>query len=414
VPEEGVMKKITVFVLMILAGCVFTACKIDEYRKVDEFAADVSTEMVEMNSKFAVDIFSALNEEGKNIMISPLSISIALLMAANGASDENLAEMKRVLGFNDIAMEEVNAQFYNLIKSLDGADKDMILSFANSIWMDNAFEPRVKEAFLSALLESYEAEPFTIDFQADGAKDTINSWVSENTNGKIEKIIEQIQADTVMYLINAIYFKAAWTVPFEKEQTSKGMFTKSDGNKIETYFMNSDGNYVNSFNYSEDDDFAVARLPYGRGKFAFYGILPRGEKTVEDIVDDMKENGIGKYFENLTERETPLTMPKFKLQWGKSLVEVFQTLGMEKAFVTGGFLNLADQGEGLYISEIKHKTFIEVNEEGAEAAAATVVEFGEAMGSLVLAFNKPFIYIIRDDRSGTILFIGKVEDPTAE
>ncbi|HPV22371.1 MAG TPA: serpin family protein, partial [bacterium] len=205
------MKKITVFVLMILAGCVFTACKSDEYRKVDEFAADVSTEMVEMNSKFAVDIFSALNEEGKNIMISPLSISIALLMAANGASDENLAEMKRVLGFNDIAMEEVNAQFYNLIKSLDGADKDMILSFANSIWMDNAFEPRVKEAFLSALLESYEAEPFTIDFQADGAKDTINSWVSENTNGKIEKIIEQIQADTVMYLINAIYFKAAWT-----------------------------------------------------------------------------------------------------------------------------------------------------------------------------------------------------------
>ncbi|HQO91820.1 MAG TPA: serpin family protein [bacterium] len=408
------MKKITVFVLMILAGCVFTACKIDEYRKVDEFAADVSTEMVEMNSKFAVDIFSALNEEGKNIMISPLSISIALLMAANGASDENLAEMKRVLGFNDIAMEEVNAQFYNLIKSLDGADKDMILSFANSIWMDDQFEPRVKEAFLGALLESYEAEPFTIDFQADGAKDTINSWVSENTNGKIEKIIEQIQADTVMYLINAIYFKAAWTVPFEKEQTSKGMFTKSDGNKIETYFMNSDGNYVNSFNYSEDDDFAVARLPYGRGKFAFYGILPRGEKTVEDIVDDMKENGIGKYFENLTERETPLTMPKFKLQWEKSLVEVFQTLGMEKAFVAGGFLNLADQGDKLYISDIIHNAVIEVSEEGTEAAAATVVEFGESMGSFVLAFDKPFVYIIRDDRSGTILFIGKVEDPTAE
>ncbi|HQN73784.1 MAG TPA: serpin family protein, partial [bacterium] len=132
------------------------------------------------------------------------------------------------------------------------------------------------------------------------------------------------------------------------------------------------------------------------------------------IVDDMKENGIGKYFENLTERETPLTMPKFKLQWEKSLVEVFQTLGMEKAFVAGGFLNLADQGDKLYISDIIHNAVIEVSEEGTEAAAATVVEFGESMGSFVLAFDKPFVYIIRDDRSGTILFIGKVEDPTAE
>ena len=387
-----------------------------KYQKADEHAADVSKDIVNANSGFAADIFSALSQEGKNIMISPLSISIALAMATNGASDENLEEMKDVMGFGDMTMETVNEQFYHLINCLVDADKDMVLSIANSVWMDDEFEPRVKEAFLSALEDSYVAEPYTLDFASTGAPDTINEWVSEHTNGKIEKIVEQIGADTVMYLINAIYFKASWTVTFDKEKTYEGDFTKSDDTTVKVDFMTYPESQEFEFYSSgyEDDDYSVVRLPYGRDKFAFYGIIPNGDGTVDDLVADMKENGINKYFDNLEKGETPVILPKFKLEWEKSLVDIFKSLGMEKAFATGGFLNLAENGDDLYISDIKHKTFIEVNEEGTEAAAVTSVEFGNTAMPDGFYGVKPFVYVIRDDRSGTILFMGKVEDPTVE
>ena len=387
-----------------------------KYQQADEHAADVSKEIVEANSGFAAEIFSALSEEGKNIMISPLSISIALAMATNGASGENLDEMKEVMGFGDMTMEDVNAQFFHLINCLVDADKDMVLSIANSIWMDDDFEPRVKEAFLSALEDSYTAEPYTLDFASAEAPDTINDWVSENTNGKIEKIIEQIGADTVMYLINAIYFKAAWTITFDEEKTYEGNFTRNDETTVKVDFMTYPESQEFEFYSSgyEDDDYSVVRLPYGRDKFAFYGIIPNGNGTVADLVADMKENGIDKYFENLEKGEIPVILPKFKFEWEESLVDIFKSLGMEKAFATGGFLNLAENGDDLYISDIKHKTFIEVNEEGTEAAAVTSVEFGNTAIQDGFYGTKPFVYIIRDDRSGTILFMGKVEDPTVE
>ncbi|HPY15861.1 MAG TPA: serpin family protein [bacterium] len=389
-----------------------------KYKKADEHADAVSKEIVAANSALAMDLFSKLSfeESGVNMMISPLSISIAMAMVTNGASDENLAEMKEVLGFKDMTMEAVNAQFYELIQSLVEADKDLVLSIANSVWMDDLFEPRVKEAFLDALLESYEAEPFTIDFQADGAKDTINSWVSENTNGKIEKIIEEIGADTVMYLINAIYFKAAWTITFDKESTYDGQFTLSDESTKTVPMMTFKDAQDFDFYSSgwEDGDYSVIRLPYGRGKFAFYGIIPNSG-SIDEFISKMAENGLESYFKNLVEtEEVPVIMPKFKFEYEKSLVDIFKTLGMEKAFAEGGFLNLADQGEGLYISDIKHKTFIEVNEEGTEAAAVTSVEVGETSMPAGFYGTRPFVFVIRDDRSGTILFIGKVEDPSVE
>lgn len=387
-----------------------------KYQKADEHAADVSKDIVEANSGFAADIFSALSEEGKNIMISPLSVSIALGMATNGASGENLDEMKEVMGFDEMTMEDVNAQFFSLINSLVEADKDMVLSIANSVWMDSDFEPRVKEAFLSALEDSYAAEPFTLDFADASAPDTINQWVSDNTNGKIEKIVEQIGADTIMYLINAIYFKASWTITFDEEKTYESSFTKSDGSTVKVDFMTYPEDQEFEFYSSgyEDDDYSIVRLPYGREKFAFYGIVPNGSGTVDNLIADMKENGIDSYFENLQKGETPVILPKFKFEWEKSLVDIFKSLGMEKAFVEGGFLNIAENGEGIYISDIKHKTFIEVNEAGTEAAAVTSVEFGETSMPDGFYGTKPFVYIIRDDRSGTILFMGKVEDPTVE
>jgi len=290
------------------------------------------------------------------------------------------------------------------------------MAIANSVWMDLAFEPRVKEKFLAVLDEFYDAEAFALDFGNPDSVDVINGWVKENTMEKIEKIIEEIGADTVMYLINAIYFKAAWTVTFDKESTYDGQFTLSDGSTKTVEMMTFKDAQDFDFYSSgwEEGDYSVIRLPYGRGKFAFYGIIPNSG-SIDDFISKMAENGLDSYFKNLVEtEEVPVTMPKFKFEYEKSLVDVFKALGMEKAFDTGGLLELAQDGENLYISDIIHKTFIEVNEEGTEAAAVTAVEVGETSMPAGFYGNRPFVYVIRDDRSGTILFIGKVEDPSAE
>ncbi len=390
-----------------------------KYKAADEHADAVSEDIVKANSDLAMELFSKLSyeESGVNMMISPLSISIAMAMATNGASDENLAEMKSVLGFGEMEMSAVNAQFYELIQSLVEADKDMVLSIANSVWMDDQFEPGIKEAFLSALKESYEAEPFTLDFADAGAVDQINSWVSENTNGKIEEIVKEIGPDVVMYLINAIYFKAAWTVTFDKEKTYDGQFqtTTAENKTVKMMTFESDQEFE-FFSSEGENGYSVIRLPYGREKFSFYGIIPNGTgRTIDQFIYEMAQNGLDKYITNLGEKEeVPVILPRFKFKYEKSLVEVFKTLGMEKAFEEGGFLDLADQGAGLIISEIMHKTFIEVNEEGTEAAAVTEVEISDTGMPYGFFGTRPFVFVIRDDRSGTVLFIGKVEDPTKE
>ncbi len=390
-----------------------------KYQAADEHAAAVSPDVVAANNDFAARIFKAMAtaEPGKNLMISPLSIELALAMTMNGASGDNLSEMQTVLGFDDLTLAAIDAQFLHLIKSLEEADKDMTLAIANSIWMDDLFEPRVKTAFKEALLASFEAEPYTVDMADTATVDLINQWVSDNTNGKIEKIIDDINDDTVMFLINALYFKAAWTVTFDEERTYDGQFELTDGTqktvKMMTFNEAQEFKFFSS-GYGAAGGYSAVRLPYGRDKFAFYGFIPN-DGTVDDFIGRMADEGLDGFFTNLVAtEEVPVLLPRFKFAYEKSLNEILQALGMEQLFAPGGLLNMADQGENLYVSEVKHKTYIEVNEQGTEAAAVTSVEVGDTSMPEGFYGTKPFVFVIRDDRSGTILFMGKVEDPSQE
>ena len=391
-----------------------------KYKKADEHAEQVSKDVVKANNDLGMKMFSKLAaaEKGKNMMISPLSISIAMAMSTNGATGENLDEMKEVLGFEEMELADVNEQFMHLIASLVAADKDLVLEIANSVWMREDFSLDVKAAFTDVLKEFYDAEVFAEGFSAEN----INAWVSEKTHGKIDEIVKEIGANTVMYLINAIYFKAAWTTAFNEENTREGIFTLSDGTETTADFMSfsEEEEAPDFFSYSSDwsdkDGYAVIRIPYGRGVFAFYGIVPTYENrsNIDDFIAKMAENGFDHYTSELTEKGFPLELPKFKFEYSKSLVDIFKELGMEKAFVEGGFYNIAEAPHDPFISDILHKTFIEVNEAGTEAAAVTAVEYGEnAMPSGFYA-TRPFVFVIRDDRTGSILFIGKVENPKAE
>lgn len=387
-----------------------------KYKKADESAEKVSKDVVKANNQLGIEIFKRLaKEEGaKNVMISPLSIAISMAMTANGAVDEALAEMKEVLGFGEMDLPDVNEQFAQLIASLVEADKDMVFEIADSVWMDDAFAPGVKEDFISVLEDFYSATLFTEDFADKATVGKINSWVSEQTHEKIDKLIKEIPQNTVMYLINAVYFKAGWTNPFNKDDTHKGSFTLSDGTYKETDYMHAGGFDAPElyFNINSEEGYSVVRLPYGRGVFAFYGLVRSGD--IEDFISDIAENGIDSYFEEMRmiSRGYELELPKFKFAYEKSLKDTFNALGLEQIF-NGGLENISDV-EGLRVDEIFHKTFIEIDEGGTEAAAHTYVD-PEAGGDPYGFFGtRPFVFVIRDDRTGSILFIGKVEDPTEE
>ena len=395
-----------------------------KYKKADDHAKNVSEDVVKANNDLGMRLFSKLaaGEAGKNVMISPLSISIAMAMVTNGASGENLDEMKDVLGFGEMELPNVNEQFMQLIASLVEADKDLVLEIANSVWMDDEFEPDVKKEFVDVLEEFYDAAFFTEDFQDEATAGKINAWVSEKTHEKIDKIIEKIGPAAVMYLINAIYFKAAWTTSFDKNSTYEDTFMLSDGSQGKADYMrfayDQEEPEFDSYSsdWSDENGYSVVRIPYGRDVFAFYGIVPNyGNKTkIDDFIEKIANDGLETYFSQLEKRSFPVQLPKFKFAYEKSLVDVFRELGMQKAFVEGALMNIAGEPHAPFISDIYHKTFIEVNEEGTEAAAVTSVEVGDnAMPSGFFA-TRPFVFVIRDDRTKSVLFIGKVENPKAE
>ncbi len=424
------MKKVVFF--MLLSLFIFISCEdtsssnneiseelTEKYLQADTHAEKVSSELSKANSRLGMKLFEKITQEetGKNVMISPLSIAIAMTMVTNGASGENLTEMKNVLELSDMEMDAVNTQFKELIQSLISADQNLTLEIADSVWIDSTFSNEVKESFTKTLEDNYFTESFIENFYEDQTVDKINKWVSENTNGKIDKIINEIGPDAVMYLINAVYFNANWTTTFDKSETKAKTFYTKTGEKS-CDFMTFKENQSFKFKTVEDENYpaSVVRLPYGRGVFSFYGILPEDKNTdIDSFIANMKEKGIDTYLENLTIEEAYVNMPKFKFEYSKHLMEIFNMLGMEKAFKgEKAFLNIAENHD-VNISDIFHKTYIDVNESGTEAAAVTEVEMSDSAASMaIFNANHPFVFVIRDDRNGAILFMGKVEDPTAE
>ena len=400
------------------------------YSVADAHAEAVSKEIVEANTRLGLNIFEKLAiGQNENIMISPLSISIAMAMAANGTENGSLAEMKSVLGYGEMDLPTVNEQFRELIASLVSADKDLVLEIANSIWLDDAIADEIKEEFIAVLEDSYDAELFEADFGDDATVELINSWVAEKTHGKIVKIIDGIGPESVMHLINAVYFKAAWSVAFNKDATFTREFILADGTKTDAdymgFFSNEKNNGITYGNYViSDQNVAGVRIPYGRDAFAFYAYVanpdydtPDNEVIgVDEIIGKIAEKGLEWYLSFAKHIDYTIRLPKFKFEYNTSLKEVFESLGLEKLFGSGG---MSAAAPSLYVSGITHKTYIDVNEEGTEAAAVTDIDVGDTGDEGPNRFQgfygrRPFFFFIRDERNGTILFMGKVEKPEYE
>jgi len=404
--------------VMVGAGVLLNELSLDlAYANSDARAASVDKSVVAANTEFAIKLLKELQGEqgGRNVFISPLSVSIALAMTYNGANSSTREAMASVLGFDGMSDDAVNVGYRQLIESLLSVDVDVSLNIGDSVWIRSTFAPAVNAEFTDALSNYYRSDIYSRAFDASTV-DEVNSWVSEETNGKIDRILDSIDSNNVMFLINAIYFKGGWVDEFDAALTQQADFTAADGSTVKVDMMRRDGDY----SYFGDDAVQVARLPYGRDKIAMYVFLPAEGVSLESFVEGLTSDGLDAYFSKLSSAELELQLPKLKLEYGKvDLKDALTALGMGVAFDRGSadFSGIADvRPERLYIAFVDHKAVVEVNEKGTEAAAATNVGISLTSVPMRTPFvvDRPYAFVIRDDRSGTILFAGLIADPTIQ
>ncbi|WP_253406375.1 serpin family protein [Pontibacter sp. HSC-36F09] len=397
--------------IALVAVSLFSGCKkelADNSPNTRPLTAQEEKTVASSND-FAFRAFAQLSEaEGpENVFISPLSISMSLGMAYNGADGETKEAMRKALGFTLPTDEEINKSFRDLDALLKGIDKQVVFTSANSMWHSNEY--KLQAPFIKTNQTYYDATVQGLDFSSPAAKDQMNNWVKSKTNGKIETIVDDVRREHILFLINAIYFKGTWTFPFDKKLTQPGPFQLENGSTITHDFMAmKDGKYL----HYQDDRLQLIDLPYGNRQYSMTILVPGRDRTVQDVVQELDAARLATLLADAKETTYELYMPKFKLEYSKELKDMLSQLGMGVAFNGGAnFSRMVEGGANLAISEVKHKTFVEVNEEGTEAAAATST--GIMLTSLPpsVRIDRPFVFMIREKSSGAILFIGKLMQP---
>lgn len=403
------------FVLIISFFLIF-GCSDSTSPNKKNSALTFEEELIQANNDFAFSTFSHLLEtdaEAENIMISPLSLSIALSMLFNGADNETAAQMASVLNYQGFDIDELNSMYFTLFQNLSNCDSLVQLFLANSLWIKDDFP--VNSEFIEVNQTYFSADIFTRPFNNDTVNE-INQWVEDKTNGKIPELISFLSTSEVMVLLNAIYFSGDWVFQFDTEETISENFYLNDGTTKSVDMMQSSGH---DFKYYFSDDFSICRLPYGENNVAMYIFLPNYGNTINEILEKLTVenwNNWREQFEFLPEdniyENFEFNLPKFQIEYEKRLNDILINLGMPIAFTSDAdFSGMSP--ELVKISRVKQKAYIEVNEEGTEAAAATgiVIDSGPAQSFIA---NRPFLFLISDDRTNTTLFIGKVDNPVYE
>jgi serpin B len=363
------------------------------------------------NTQFGLQLFARVHQAASeaNIMVSPLSASMALGMTANGAEDETLLAMRMTLGFGTLPEDSVNAAYRGLIAQLLARDAKIEFRLANSIWHERTFS--VETPFLDAARTHFNAEVRGIDFRDAASPRTISGWAERETGGRIKDLIQRIDPLEVMFLVNAVYFKAPWSQPFEPNATRPAPFTRLNGTTIDVPMMSGDATRP----FVRNAEIEAVELLYGDSAFGMVVIAPAAGRTLDDLVASLSPARWSAWMAALQPGRMLLSLPKFRFDFGHQLNEALKAMGMAVAFdaMTADFDRITRVRDDLYISRVEHKTFIDVHERGTEAAAATAVGIGVTSLPPSVTFDRPFLFAIRERSSGTILFMGRVGDPTA-
>lgn len=359
-------------------------------------------------NEFSFELLKKVSQEegNTNIVISPFSASMALGMAMNGAVGDTQDDLLETLGFTDINQEEANKAYQGLINILDKADNKVTFNQANSIWFKSNLE--VKGDFKEAVTSHFDAE--VSPFELSTAKATINNWVEDKTEGKIKDLIQEVTGDHVMFLINAIYFKAPWKYEFDKEMTRKEFFQVEGGQNIDVDMMVAP---APEYLYGNNNQVEIYDLPYGDGRYSMTVLVPQNGKTISQIIEVLNSSNLSEWLNNANTTTMELQMPRFKIEFKAELKELLASMGNGLAFSSkADFTHLFKNPRGdERIDKVTQKAFIEVTEEGTEAAAATSVGFVVESMPEANMINRSFIFLIREKATNSVLFSGTVYNP---
>jgi serpin B len=374
--------------------------------------------LIEADNRFAFKILrelAARESPDSNIFVSPLSMAMALGMTYNGAAGATAEGMARALELEGLTLDEVNRSYRDLIALLRGLDPRVTFEIANSIWYDERFATAVRQSFIETNQTYFDAVVRALNFRDPAAAPTINGWVDEKTRGRIPEIVpDPIPVDIVMYLINAIYFKGDWIEQFDKDLTGDAAFHRRDGSTV-TVRMMTHGREVDA-RVAYDGGVGILDLPYGGGAFSMTIALPPEPGDIEAFTTQLTQERWDAWIAALDSMSVQVFLPKFQQAYAPdSLIRELKTLGMTPAFCDDSGVDLSGIGGNpgdLCIGSVAHKAFVDVNEEGTEAAAATAVGIEVSLPPS-FTVDRPFVFSIRENLSGTILFIGRIVHPKA-
>ncbi len=421
------MKQLLITVLMVLlavsvSGCADVAGAVVMSDKPRDTSPDAGqteiSELVDGNSEFAFDLYRALKDEEGNLLYSPYSISAALAMTYAGARGETAQEMADTLHFTlpqnrlHPAFNWLDLELAERGEEAEGKDdKPFRLNIVKAIWGQKDYS--FLDEFLDTLAENYGAGLRIVDFvnETEKSRVTINEWVEEQTEGRIEDLLPQnsIDALTRLVLTNAIYFNAAWEYPFEDAATADGTFRLLDGGEVTVPMMQQ----CERFRYGEGDAYRAVELPYDGNELSMVILLPDLDEF-EAFENNLDAATVDAIIQSMATRQVGLSMPKFEFDSTFGLAETLQGMGMEAAFDAGqaDFSGMTG-GRDLFVSDVIHKAFVSVDEKGTEAAAATAVPMSlTSMPQIAtMTIDNPFIFLIRDIQTDAVLFVGRVANP---
>ncbi len=373
------------------------------------FSLCIAQSAPESINAFGIDLYRFLAGSSENIFFSPFSLSTALAMTYLGADGNTALQMRKVLHFEDEGLHE---SFSNLIDSLNKPAEDYKLSIANALWLQEGYP--LLESFLAAVEKYYRAPVNSVDFVNDPKNSVrrINDWIEQKTEGKIKDMINEDDVDSLTRLIitNAIYFKGNWVVSFDPQATKKDVFFVSEDKTVEVDMMK----LTADFNYFEDEKVQILELPYAGGNLSMIVVLPKRGVRLSEVEKDLSLEKFQGWLRNLRNRRVEVMLPRFKVMQRFSLKKTLSEMGMVDAFTNAADFSKMDGTKILKIQNVIHQAFVEVNEEGTEAAAATGVIIGIKMGPnmpVVFRADKPFLFFIYEKNNGVILFMGRLQKP---
>jgi serine protease inhibitor len=366
------------------------------------------------NQKFGFKLLGQLvaQDAERNLLVSPTSVLMALSMLYNGAAGSTQQAIAKTLELQDRDLSYINQANADLIAALESNNPAVKLSIANSLWGREGvvFKPE----FLRQNQEFYQAEVTSLDFSSPDAPGRINAWVSQNTNGKIPKIIDQIDPAQILFLINAVYFKGDWMTQFDPAKTAQQPFYLLDGSQKQHPMMSQQGRNL----YLETDQFQAISLPYyssGHARLSMYIFLPKPSSSLSAFYQSLNAENWNRWISQFSRPESIIQLPKFTFGYGADLIPALKAMGMGEAFGDqADFSNLSDGA--LQVNQVRHKSFIEVNETGTEAAAVTSAGVRTTSIDLTppiqMIVNRPFFFVINDNMTNNLLFMGSVIEPS--